>query len=68
MVWVVLCPGALEGSTDRGSGSKNISEDGRAGDRTLTPWYKANNLYATPRRLTFCGCSLEAGKVYVFVV
>ena len=28
MVYVVLCPGAQEGSTGRGSGSKNISEDG----------------------------------------
>ena len=28
MVYVVLCQGAPEGSTGRGSGSKNILEDG----------------------------------------
>ena len=29
MVYVVLCPGAPEGSTGRGSGSKNISKAGQ---------------------------------------
>ena len=28
MVYVVLGPGTLKGSTGKGSGSKNISEDG----------------------------------------
>ena len=27
MVYMVLCPGAPEGSTGKGSGSKNISEE-----------------------------------------
>ena len=65
--------GAPKGSIGRGSGSKNISEDGatandlsdRLGEPGIelgTPWYKASDLSITPRQLTFV-----VGWGYVFV-
>ena len=40
---------------------------GEPGINLGTPWYKASDLSITTRQLTFCGCSLEVGLVYVFV-
>ena len=78
MVYVVLCPGAHKGSTDRGSGSKNISEDGNTAKRLIrqTGSRGMNSGPLGTRQVTyplhhgsslFCGCSLEVGWVYFFV-
>ena len=43
MVYVVLCPGAPKSSTCRGSGSKNISEDGATAYRLIRQTGKARD-------------------------
>ena len=60
MVFVVLCPGALEGSSDSSSGLKTSQKTGpginlRLGEPGIelgTPELKASNLSTTPQHIT----------------
>ena len=79
MLFVVLCPGTLEGSTGSGSGFKasqktgqrlKVSSDrlGEAGNRTCNPWFTRHRLIPYTKK-TFCGFSMGsnqywAGRVY----